>query len=176
MRNFVQRSRWAQKRLTQVQDLFPDILQRIEDEGPLRARDFQGARRKGGWWNWKPAKVALELLYWQGKIMVCQRQGFDKVYDLAERFAPKSFAQTEPKTAEVADFCLHRALQAHAVMNFKELARHLPLSNKVNLKQAIQRALKSKQISEVRINTLDESYYALKGTLEKTSRDFKLAS
>ena len=41
--------------------LLRDILRRIETEGPQRARDFEDTRRSGsGWWDWKPAKQALE--------------------------------------------------------------------------------------------------------------------
>lgn len=171
MRNFVQRSRWAQRRLPQVQELLPEILQRIEAEGPLRARDFKGAKRKGGWWNWKPAKVALEMLYWQGQIMVCRREGFDKVYDLAERFLPEALRDIEAATPEeIADFCLYRGLRAHGLMSWSELNKHLPLSTKAELKKALTRALQEKSVVAVQVQGLSEDYYALTEVLESNQQ------
>ena len=63
-----------------------EILARIEADGPLRARDFEDTRESNsGWWDWKPAKQALEQLFMQGELMVSARKGFQKVYDLPER-------------------------------------------------------------------------------------------
>ena len=36
------------------------VLDRIRNEGPLMARDFETPRKTSGWWDWKPAKRALE--------------------------------------------------------------------------------------------------------------------
>lgn len=66
------------------------MLQRIQQEGPLRATDFLQKRAKKGavWWDWKPEKVALEQLFIEGELMVVERRGFQKVYDLTERMLP----------------------------------------------------------------------------------------
>jgi uncharacterized protein YcaQ len=69
--------------------LMHEILARIAADGPLRARDFEDTRQSNsGWWDWKPAKQALEQLFMQGELMVSARQGFQKVYDLPERVLP----------------------------------------------------------------------------------------
>jgi len=69
--------------------LIGHILKRVREEGPLRARDFEDTRKgKKQWWDWKPAKQALEQLFMQGELMVSGRQGFQKVYDLRERVLP----------------------------------------------------------------------------------------
>jgi uncharacterized protein YcaQ len=54
------------------------VLQRIQQEGPLRATDFLQKRAKKGavWWDWKPEKVALEQLFIEGELMVVERRGF----------------------------------------------------------------------------------------------------
>ena len=65
------------------------VLKRIRDEGPLLARDFETPKgHSQGWWNWKPAKRALEQLFMQGDLMIAGRDGFQKVYDLPERVLP----------------------------------------------------------------------------------------
>ncbi len=166
MENFLTRSTWGRRRLESHGHLMPDILARIASEGPLTASDFKGERRgKSGWWNWKPAKVALELLYWQGKIMVCERRGVQKVYDLAERFLPKSLNTQTPTLEDTAAFCVERALKAHGIMQFKAMTQYLPLVPKTLLKQALDHAIEAQTVMPVKIG--DVEAYALRSHLEK---------
>ena len=71
--------------------LMKSILQRIDSEGPLMARDFENKGKKSGEWSSKPAKRALENLFMQGDLMVpYHRVNFQKVYHLTERVLPKT--------------------------------------------------------------------------------------
>ncbi len=94
--------------------LIRHILERVREEGPLRARDFEDTRSgKKEWWDWKPAKRALEQLFMQGELMVTERQGFQKVYDLAERVLPEGIDTNEPSSREYASFLIDTSLRAH---------------------------------------------------------------
>jgi uncharacterized protein len=64
------------------------VRDRIRAEGPLRSQDFESDGARGPWWDWKPAKAALEYLFQSGELMVAARPGFQKLYDLAERVLP----------------------------------------------------------------------------------------
>ena len=80
-------TRWKLERLG---DDFPDIvdsvLELVRERGPLSSKDIEGERRgPGGWWSWKPAKVALEYLLYRGELMVSHRVNFQRYYDLSER-------------------------------------------------------------------------------------------
>jgi uncharacterized protein YcaQ len=79
------------------------VLERIRKEGALRAADFeyQGPKR-GSWWDWKPAKTALEYLYAFGELMIADRVNFQRVYDLTERILP-TWVDTRPPTQEERD-------------------------------------------------------------------------
>jgi uncharacterized protein YcaQ len=73
---------WHRNLLEKYGNLTPQILERIRQEGPLSSKDFERpvGTKQEGWWDWKPAKTALELLFWQGKLMVAERRGFQRVY------------------------------------------------------------------------------------------------
>ena len=91
-----------------------EILRRIEIEGPLRARDFvDPAHRSDGWWEWKPAKRALEQLFMQGELMISGRDGFQKIYDLPERIIPGWVDTREPGIDEYAAHLIDTTLRAH---------------------------------------------------------------
>jgi uncharacterized protein YcaQ len=65
------------------------VLDRITADGPLTAADFENGAGKSGWWEWSHAKLALEWLFWAGKITTAtRRSSFARVYDLPERVLP----------------------------------------------------------------------------------------
>jgi uncharacterized protein YcaQ len=85
------------------QELVPMVYQRIQREGALRAADFEyNGPKRGSWWDWKPAKTALEYLFAKGDLMVTSRVNFQRVYDLAERVLP-AWVDTSPPSLEERD-------------------------------------------------------------------------
>ncbi|MDE2430970.1 MAG: YcaQ family DNA glycosylase, partial [Burkholderiales bacterium] len=77
--------RWLNENTHEVEK----IKQYIQQYGACRSADFERTDGKsGGWWEWKPEKRALELLFTTGELMVAERQKFQRVYDLRERVHP----------------------------------------------------------------------------------------
>jgi uncharacterized protein len=64
------------------------VHQRVRDHGPVRSSEFEREGRGGPWWDWKPEKAALELLFDQGHLMIARRENFQRIYDLQERVLP----------------------------------------------------------------------------------------
>lgn len=61
---------------------------RVREHGPVRSSEFEREGRGGPWWDWKPEKAALELLFEQGYLMIARRENFQRIYDLQERVLP----------------------------------------------------------------------------------------
>ena len=102
--------------------LMGHILQRVREEGPLLARDFEDDRRvKQAWWDWKPAKRALEHLFMRGELMASGRTGFQKVYDLPERVLPDWVDTRLPTTSEYAKYLIDTTLRAHGFSTPKSI-------------------------------------------------------
>jgi len=95
------------------QELLHSVYERIRDEGPLRARDFEyKGPKRSGWWDWKPAKNALEFLFTWGELMISDRINFQRVYDLSQRVLPEWVETCEP-THEARDrFWLEQGVRA----------------------------------------------------------------
>jgi len=92
------------------------VLERIKAEGPLQAKDFKDSREKNnGWWDWKPAKKALEQLFMEGDLMVANRQGFQKVYDLTERVLPSTLDISIPSDEAYYQHLIINYLTANAI-------------------------------------------------------------
>jgi uncharacterized protein YcaQ len=92
--------RWFDKEGHALMDM---VLERIRKEGALRAADFEyHGPRRGSWWDWKPAKTALEYLFAFGDLMIANRVNFQRVYDLTERVLP-GWVDTTVPTLEQRD-------------------------------------------------------------------------
>jgi uncharacterized protein YcaQ len=119
--------------------LTDSILRRIETEGPLRARDFADTREvNNGWWDWKPAKQALEQLFMRGELMVSGREGFQKVYDLSERVLPDWVDRSMPGLDDYASHLIDTTLRAHG---FASLVSMTYLRKGKQLRDAVKQQL-----------------------------------
>ena len=102
--------------------LMKEILARVSAEGALRLRDLdKGDKGKGNWWSMEPGKRALEKLFMQGDLMVCERNGMEKVYDLTERCLPENINLSVPTLREYAAYLFDTTLRAHGVFTWKQL-------------------------------------------------------
>ncbi len=102
--------------------LMGELLARISIDGPLRSRDIEtSSTKRAGWWDWKPAKKALEQLYMQGDLMICDREGFQKTYDLTERVLPSQVSLQMPSMEEFAAHIVDKQLRCHGLSSLKGL-------------------------------------------------------
>jgi uncharacterized protein len=72
-------------------DLVAETLALVAEQGPVRARDTGAVRpppRPGHMWNWHEGKVALEHLFFTGRVAAARRVNFERLYDTAERVIP----------------------------------------------------------------------------------------
>jgi uncharacterized protein YcaQ len=129
--------RWVRSR---DEALMQRVLDRVRAEGPLQTRHFEApaASRSAGWWDWKPAKRALEQLFMQGDLMVTGRIGFQKVYDTPERVLPDWVDTRDPDVHEYADYLIRQHLDAHGCASVRACSyqRRMP-----GLRPALQQAL-----------------------------------
>lgn len=65
------------------------VLSHVRARGGAMSADFvRTDGKKGTWWDWKPEKLALEVLHTTGELMIAERRNFHRVYDLRERLLP----------------------------------------------------------------------------------------
>ena len=104
-----------------------DIVRRIADEGPVVAGDVsQRVGPKGSWWDWDDGKMALEYLFWTGRLTARRRMNdFARVYDLPERMLPREVLdRPTPTEAEARKGLLLQAAAAMGVATTRDLAQY----------------------------------------------------
>ncbi len=110
---------WIRRMLDKAEDpaqVLANVRMRVRQEGGLRSADFERHdHRAGAWWDWKPAKAALEHLYNAGELMVARREKFQRVYDLRERVLPDWVDTRLPDENETRQFLVSQGARALGV-------------------------------------------------------------
>ncbi|MEU5839134.1 crosslink repair DNA glycosylase YcaQ family protein [Streptomyces diacarni] len=89
------------------------VRAQLAAEGPLTTAELGGGRKGGEWWDWSERKIAVEWLLDIGEVVVSERRGWKRVYDLAERAVPASLLHDDLDESE----CLRRLVaQAGAAL------------------------------------------------------------
>ena len=142
------------------------VYDRVKAEGPLQSRDFEHLKKRGTWWDWKPAKHALEYLFHTGELMLRSRKNFQKIYDLRERILSPDINTTEPTDEEHAEHLIFSAVKQHGLVTKNEIVYqkfYSPPALKIVLKKLIDENL----VVPVKVENLKLEYYTTETTLNK---------
>ena len=133
--------------------LADEILAEIRDLGPLPSRHFEGAA-VGGMWNWKPAKAMLERLWNHGELVIAGRQGFQRVYDLAERVIPRAQLEAPaPAAHEVLRTFAEQAVRARGALTETGIKEHWRLRGGVaRIKPAVAELVEEGRLRRLRVD------------------------
>lgn len=149
--------------------LMDELLARIRSDGPIRSRDVEtNTTKRAGWWDWKPAKQALEQMYMEGDLMVSDRKGFQKTYDLTERVLPPHVNTQMPSMEEFATHMLDQQLRCHGIVSLKGLTyqrRDTELRKAV--KALVNERLAQRTLEQVQVSS-GEIFIVETGSLECT--------
>jgi hypothetical protein len=149
--------------------LLADVEAAIRARGPLGNGDFQHRRRRGGWWDWKPATHALDFLWMSGRIGVHSRAHFQKRFDLLERLLPGPLAAAPLSGEGFQRWHVERSLHAMGAATAADLAGYLtfPRSGVGRWRVAALRALRREgRVVEVEVAGEREPWYALARDLD----------
>lgn len=139
--------------------LLDHIVKRIREEGPLQSRDFEDPKKRGLWWDWKPAKEGLEFLFHTGVLAAKARKSFQKVYDLTERVLPPDADTSHPTELEQAEHLIMKAIAANGFASQKEMF-YLRYHSRPAAKQALLQLEEEKKIIPLAIEGIEnETYY-----------------
>ena len=153
------RARWPRWRGKGWNDEIDAVLRHVADAGPTSSRDIgpDEARGSTGWWDWHPSKTALEILWRSGRLAITRREGFRKIYDLAERVIPAEYLNAQRTGAEILDWVMRAALDRLGFGTSGELAAFFDIATPEEAKAWCAEALAAGDIVEAEIEMADGS-------------------
>lgn len=127
------------------------VLNHIRANGGARSSDFERTDgQKGGWWNWKEEKIALEYLFYAGDLMVRKRHNFQRIYDLRERVLPDYDKLPDVSRTEAHDQFVLNTVQALGVTKAEWIADYFRLK-KAEVNAAVKRLEKQDRLLTVAV-------------------------
>jgi uncharacterized protein YcaQ len=100
-------------------------LKHVATNGPTTSRELSTrTEKKGAWWDWDEAKVALEYLFLTGQLMSRGRgTDFARIYDTPERVLPQRVVDAStPSEHDARKQLLVRSAIAQGVATMSDLA------------------------------------------------------
>lgn len=142
------------------------VLDELREKGPLGNRDIEGDAVKA--WSYRGRKetsVTLFYLWLTGEVMITNRKGFDRIYDLRERVVPKEFDYAA-SVQETEDFFCKKHIAFHGIARENSLKTDLSyyIQRKVEAKEAkayIERLIEKGEVAQLRVEGFSENFLIL---------------
>lgn len=116
------------------------VLRLIKKDGPISIRDITDdvlVEKDHDWASRKPSKKALQLGFYAGRLVISERDGMLKKYELIERhfeWESKPKAATRP---EILEYEIQRSLQAQGLVSLDSIC-HLVPSKKPEVRKILE--------------------------------------
>ena len=130
------------------------MLERIEVDGPISIRDITDdvlVEKDHEWSSKKPSKKVLQLLFNRGELVISERQGMLKKYELTERHF-ETLEQTQiPTEEEVFSYKLDRELRAQGIVSIQSMMPLTYKADKVRMEKLVREWEKEGKLISVQI-------------------------
>ncbi len=158
------------------QHLMNEILARVRAEGKIRLRDIDKNNKKslGNWWNTGPGRRAFEQLYMQGDLMICERNGMEKVFDLTERCLPENIDLSMPTLYEYAQYLFNNTLRAHGAFTWKQLVHLKKNDLKETMRVVLKEHIDAGVVSAIKLENGQTLYVDVAAVEQKFNTEFGL--
>ena len=141
------------------------IYRGVVKDGPTSARNLSVRKTpKGTWWDWDESKIALEYLFWTGRLMSRERgSDFARIYDTPERVLPASvLALPTPTEHDARSALLLRAAASMGVATVLDLADYFRQKPAV-VRPLISELVEAGDLREVEVEGWKEPAYLSRG-------------
>lgn len=144
------------------------VKYRLRAEGPLGSVDFKAEKKhnRDGWGGYKPQKHALEALFAAGEVMISERRGFQRYYDLTERVLPSNVDTTMPSKEEQRRFKVMRALRNAGICSKDEV--RWSAYRKQDLGDVVDSLVEEGTVKEISVPGFEAPLYVLTEILDAT--------
>ena len=138
-----------------------DVLDQVRERGPIQTKELDdaGARIGRTMWNWNVGKLALEILFIEGRITCASRPNFTRMYDISDRVIPHQHLDAPDMSREEAQTTLlDLAAGAMGVATADDLGDYYRI-RMPEARPLVERMAKSGQLVEVDVEGWDKTGY-----------------
>jgi uncharacterized protein len=141
------------------------LLERIETDGPISIRDITDdvlVEKEHEWSSKKPSKKVLQLLFNRGELVISERQGMLKKYEITERHFDRYEEIPIPTEDEVFSYKLERELRAQGIVSIQSMMPLTYKADKVRMESLIRTQEKEGKLISVQIPGITGEHWMTK--------------
>lgn len=148
-------------------DLVDAVLATVRERGPVAAgqagpdneRRGRPKSERGAMWNWADVKIALEWLFFMGKVTTATRRGFERIYDVTERVIPDEVLTAPTPSPEDAQRELVRvAARAQGIATERQLREYFFMRAEQG-KARVTELVDAGELVPVRVDGISQQMY-----------------
>jgi len=119
-----------------------------------------------------PCRRAMEVLFMQGDLMVCKRNGMEKVFDIPERCLPENINLNKPTLEEYVAYLFDTTLRAHGVCTWKQLV-HLKAGKAIKdaMRKVVQQRIEEGVIIKLNQTDMPNTYVSTQALEQPPSNE-----
>jgi uncharacterized protein len=146
------------------------VMRRIRKDGALSIRDIEDdvlIEKDHAWASRKPSRRALQLAFFQGLLVVSERVGMLKTYELIGRHFGWEKSPKAASDREILNYLVDRALRAQGVVSLDSIC-YLQPGRKPAVKRVIEGRVRRKELVPVEVEGAGKTqHWARPDTLEE---------
>ncbi len=171
MRNYGERRQddpWAlrvREWMEQNRNLHDFILAELTAKGALFSRQLEAdgldpqAWVSSGWTNDRNVSRMLDFLWSQGRIMVADRSGIQKKWDLAERCLPDGMPRDQWEIEQVVTYAAQKSLRALGAATMQHIKEHYTRGRYPDLPATLKALEKAGRIQRIEVEGQTGAWY-----------------
>lgn len=140
---------WA----TANEEVIALVKAELAQRGPLKPSEIAsvGRQARGGpWWDWDHVKRSLEYLWGIGEVAIAGRDGFERVYGLAEHVLPAEVLFDAPRDDAIREL-VRRAARAHGVATVADLDDYYRIRDQKAVRRAVDELVDANELSPIAV-------------------------
>lgn len=173
------RQRLKQQVQPHIDNIWPiaeQVLQKLENEGPLPAKSFESNQRVHGYWDNVNAKTkatshALNLLTDAAQVRIVGREGNQRLFDVTRRSVPVELLQQAEQIDkdEALEAMMQKYFRAYRVFEPSDPRLGWQSLSAKERREAIDQHVKSGEIAQVEVAGINKPYYILASDMDRLS-------
>jgi uncharacterized protein YcaQ len=153
------------------------ILERLDAEGPLRARDIEDRATVGwestGWTHARNVARMLDLMWVRGHVGISRREGAQRVWDVMARCLPESAPREELSDEEVTRRAVPFALRALGAGRIPHIRAHFTRGRYPHLEKVLTTLQQEGAVGRIEVGGLGDDWWINSEDLETLDAGFR---
>lgn len=144
------------------------VMRLIKKDGPISIRDIDDdvlVEKDHEWASRKPSKRALQMAFNSGDLVISERQGMLKKYELTDRYFGWNKKPKAATTNEVLDYEIDRGLRTQGVVSLESLCHLEKMPHKKEILKRVEMRVRKGLLIPIHVEDVSKVQFWMKPEL-----------